>query len=326
MANEWYCFEGEKRIGPMSSQQLKSIASDGTLKPSDPVWKEGMVKAIPAEKIKGLFGNVKAPDTQLSQDPLSSTSTGIGWYYVSGAQQIGPIHIDAMLELVKSNQLYATDLVWNESLTNWVTASEAPELSSAFRISVLNLFNTSKPNTNDNVTPAFKESIPQSQQQSSASAIRGERAKHKSSATPMIAAGVGGIVAGAAIASLLVPGTAQASSMDLQANPNEGHGIQGIVLDTNQDGVVDTAGADLDHDGQFDAIGVDIDGDGQVDAVGLDIDHDGNLDAYSIDTDHDGQLDTYGFDSDGDGQIDVIAHDYDEDGQIDDFDSGDMDF
>ena len=36
-----------------------------------------------------------------------------------------------MLELVKTNQLHATDLVWNESLPNWVPASEASELSSA---------------------------------------------------------------------------------------------------------------------------------------------------------------------------------------------------
>ena len=89
MANEWYCFEGEKRIGPLSSQQLKSFASDGTLKPSDAVWKVGMLKAVPAEKIKGLFGNITAPDLQPSQGPLSSTSTGIGWYYVSVLNKLG---------------------------------------------------------------------------------------------------------------------------------------------------------------------------------------------------------------------------------------------
>jgi hypothetical protein len=265
-----------------------------------------------AASVRPAFGSAGKMAPKIAPATNNSASSNQAEFFISKAGLTnGPFTDATIRQMLANGELGNNDLIRVET---WVP------------ISVLNLFNTSKPNTNENATPAFKASIPQSHQQSSENAIRGERANHKSSATPMIAAGVGGIVAGAAIASLLVPGTAQASSMDLHASPNEGHGIHGIILDTNQDGVVDTAGADLDHDGRLDAVGVDIDGDGQVDAMGLDMDHDGNLDAYSIDTDHDGQLDTYGFDSDGDGQIDVIGHDYNEDGQIDDFDSGDMDF
>lgn len=55
MATDWYYFKGEQRIGPVSPQQLKGIASDGTLQPTDLVWKEGMSQAVRAEMIKGLY-------------------------------------------------------------------------------------------------------------------------------------------------------------------------------------------------------------------------------------------------------------------------------
>jgi hypothetical protein len=263
--------------------------------------------------VRSAFASVGKVSPKVAPAMNVSASSVQAEFFISKAGLTsGPFTDASIRQMLVNGELNNNDLIRVET---WVP------------ISVINLFNSNKPNTEGNATPtAFQAAIPQSHQPLSENAIRTDGVSHKSSATPMIAAGVGGIVAGAAIASLMTPGTAQASSVNSQASPNQGHGIQGIVLDTNQDGMVDTAGIDSDHDGQIDAIGVDVDGDGEVDAVGLDIDHDGNLEAYGLDTDHDGQLDTYGFDSDGDGQVDVIGHDYEQDDQIDDFDSDDMDF
>ena len=80
MSNEWYYFKGENRIGPLSSQQLKAISLDGTLDRSDTVWKEGMEKAVPAEKLKGLFESSVAESNSQVPQVQNKTSTGIDWY------------------------------------------------------------------------------------------------------------------------------------------------------------------------------------------------------------------------------------------------------
>jgi hypothetical protein len=159
--------------------------------------------------------------------------------------------------------------------------------------------------------------------QSMESVVSVDEQNQKATSTKAIAAGVGGLVAGAAIATALTPGTASASQ---EFVPNPGHGIQGVVLDTNHDGRADTAGLDLNDDGKIDAVAVDSDYDGQIDAVAIDSDNDGVLDAYGVDSNDDGEVDTYGFDTDGDGQVDVIDHDDGGDAEVDDFGSDDMEF
>jgi hypothetical protein len=55
MATTWfYTIKGQKQ-GPVTSQQLKELAQQRVLSPSDVVWKEGMSEWALASKIKGLF-------------------------------------------------------------------------------------------------------------------------------------------------------------------------------------------------------------------------------------------------------------------------------
>jgi len=129
--------------------------------------------------------------------------------------------------------------------------------------------------------------------------------KYKGSISPTIAAGVGGLVAGAVATSLLMPGTAHAASSSELPHSDELN-VHGVAADSDGDGLVDTVGIDTNHDGRLDTFGIDLDEDGKVDAVG-------------IDTDDDGSIDTFGFDTDADGDMDVVAYDYDEDGQVDDY-------
>jgi hypothetical protein len=55
MSTSWfYTIKGQKQ-GPVSPQQLKDLAQQRVLSPSDMVWKEGMAEWAAASRIKGLF-------------------------------------------------------------------------------------------------------------------------------------------------------------------------------------------------------------------------------------------------------------------------------
>jgi len=54
-AAEWFCEIDGAQHGPVTAVQLKQLASAGKLKPTHPVWKEGMQSKVPARSVKGLF-------------------------------------------------------------------------------------------------------------------------------------------------------------------------------------------------------------------------------------------------------------------------------
>ena len=53
MPADWYCEIDGEQHGPVTSLELKQLATDGKLQPSHPVWKEGMQKKVPAQSVKG---------------------------------------------------------------------------------------------------------------------------------------------------------------------------------------------------------------------------------------------------------------------------------
>ncbi len=55
MADQWYYSQQGQRCGPVTSDQLKQLATSGQLQPTDLVWKKGMAQWVKAEDIKGLM-------------------------------------------------------------------------------------------------------------------------------------------------------------------------------------------------------------------------------------------------------------------------------
>lgn len=56
MSTEWFVNRnGGPKAGPFSTTQLKELAANGTLQPTDFVWKEGQSEWVKAGQIKGLF-------------------------------------------------------------------------------------------------------------------------------------------------------------------------------------------------------------------------------------------------------------------------------
>jgi hypothetical protein len=79
MASVWHYSRNGKQHGPVSSSELKSLASSGQLAPTDMVWKEGMGEWKRAGSLKGLFPTALNPQKVLNSPPplpasLSSNS------------------------------------------------------------------------------------------------------------------------------------------------------------------------------------------------------------------------------------------------------------
>jgi len=74
MAIEWYYACGSERLGPCSIEQLRGLASTGSLNPSDLVWNESMSNWEQAGTIAGLFA-----DAQTARGPRKPRPTTSGW-------------------------------------------------------------------------------------------------------------------------------------------------------------------------------------------------------------------------------------------------------
>src|SRR5216684_6371639 len=60
MTTQWYYVHDAKRLGPFTARQLAELAAAGKILPTDTVWKEGMEKGVPAEKVKNLLAHAQA--------------------------------------------------------------------------------------------------------------------------------------------------------------------------------------------------------------------------------------------------------------------------
>ena len=61
MSQEWfYTKDNKSRLGPVSSQELETLAKSGRLLPTDKVCKQGMTQWVVASTVKGLFSNLES--------------------------------------------------------------------------------------------------------------------------------------------------------------------------------------------------------------------------------------------------------------------------
>jgi hypothetical protein len=58
---EWYYARGAKQMGPVSSVELKRLATTGEILPDDLVWREGLTEWAPARSVRGLFEDEAKP-------------------------------------------------------------------------------------------------------------------------------------------------------------------------------------------------------------------------------------------------------------------------
>jgi hypothetical protein len=71
VSQDWYYSANNAQMGPISASELRKLALNGTLKPTDLVWKDGMAEWTPAQSIKGLF----APPPATAPKPVAERPT-----------------------------------------------------------------------------------------------------------------------------------------------------------------------------------------------------------------------------------------------------------
>jgi hypothetical protein len=69
MESEWYVTRNDKEMGPISSAQLRNLATTGKLQPNDLVRRLDWTSPKPASAIKGLFAAQEPPMAKLAAVP-----------------------------------------------------------------------------------------------------------------------------------------------------------------------------------------------------------------------------------------------------------------
>jgi hypothetical protein len=78
MVDRWYYAHDGARLGPFSSEQLKTLAAGGKILRTDTVWQEGVEKGALAAKVRSLFVAVASPlATEASGAPLVVSAVAV---------------------------------------------------------------------------------------------------------------------------------------------------------------------------------------------------------------------------------------------------------
>lgn len=55
------------------------------------------------------------------------------WFYSKGGSQNGPISQEVLISKISSGEIYQSDMVWREGMSDWLPVSKIPELAVAAR-------------------------------------------------------------------------------------------------------------------------------------------------------------------------------------------------
>ncbi len=58
---------------------------------------------------------------------------GNEWYYAQDNRQLGPVTIEALIDMLRQGHVHPTDLVWTENMPDWRPASSVPALMPAMQ-------------------------------------------------------------------------------------------------------------------------------------------------------------------------------------------------
>lgn len=144
MGKEWFLYKDGEKQGPFSWAQLYLKGIAGGIDPGDLVWVDGMKNWTRAEEVKNLLAEKHTPlnpalssETPLPppeaapalypEQPPAGSASGTGpqaekWHLSRGGQSYGPYTEEQFRQLIQDGNVRPGDLVWNETLTDWVLA------------------------------------------------------------------------------------------------------------------------------------------------------------------------------------------------------------
>lgn len=128
-APAWYYERSGERIGPITQEQIRSIAASGGLSASTLVWRNGWPDWQPLEATE--LRDLAIPMT--AGAAVSLAAPGTTWHYEWGGQRLGPYSETDMQALIAKGTLTRGSLVWRPGLETW-TPVESTELGEQLRL------------------------------------------------------------------------------------------------------------------------------------------------------------------------------------------------
>ncbi len=111
MNNVWYYSnDGKNQQGPISLEELHSLAGQGVVGNGTSVWTDSMAEW-------STFGQCFP---HLHPQPKDSGGNTEKWFYTTKqGDRIGPVSLEEMQVLIQSGRVFRSDLVWASHLTQW---------------------------------------------------------------------------------------------------------------------------------------------------------------------------------------------------------------
>jgi hypothetical protein len=153
MASDWFYTRNGEKHGPVSSTELRQLATRGQLLPTDLIWKQGMAQWVAASRANKLFSDASPGPpaseslgpTVASQEPTQSKdrraapagSSSISgkapmpqqWFCTrDGKTEFGPMGSSQLRQMAASGLLLPTDYVRTDTTKKWGTASQVKGL------------------------------------------------------------------------------------------------------------------------------------------------------------------------------------------------------
>jgi hypothetical protein len=89
---------GGKRHGPVDASELKRLALEGVLAPTDSIWKEGLHDWVPLSHVKGIvFAARPAPPESSTSAPATASAPSIKGWLAAGGVLVGVLLAIAVL-------------------------------------------------------------------------------------------------------------------------------------------------------------------------------------------------------------------------------------
>lgn len=109
----YYMDASGQQVGPVSFDDLRQLASNGTIQRETLVWCEGMAEWAAASGVDGLFPEAKTAGLSAPE-----------WHYLDAAgQQVGPVSFADLQKLASDGTIQAETMVWSPGMENWAAAS-----------------------------------------------------------------------------------------------------------------------------------------------------------------------------------------------------------
>jgi hypothetical protein len=90
MAAHWYYGRDNRKIGPFSAVEMKTMASCGRILPDDTVWQEGVERGVPARKVQHLFSPAAAASAVAEAPPPQPAPPGTEGPEIETSLSAGP--------------------------------------------------------------------------------------------------------------------------------------------------------------------------------------------------------------------------------------------